>query len=107
MIAAPVQCDIDVIPKGSHCVLLKRANQTEISHGRLWRDLFSLHLHNSSFNLAVQRPAVGFIDWLDDPMSPHKTPCPVMPRKIANKIIAANAYSATVAMRLNPKAAIP
>src|SRR6266542_6234307 len=25
MIAAPVQCDVDGIPKGSHCVLLKRA----------------------------------------------------------------------------------
>src|SRR5215470_15680305 len=39
MIAAPVQCDVDVIPKGSHYyVLLKRANETEISHGRvLWQ----------------------------------------------------------------------
>jgi hypothetical protein len=26
MIAAPVQCDVDEIPKGSHYVLLKRAN---------------------------------------------------------------------------------
>jgi hypothetical protein len=26
MIAAPVQCDVDGIPKGSHYVLLKRAN---------------------------------------------------------------------------------
>jgi hypothetical protein len=26
MIEAPVQCDIDGIPKGSHYVLLKRAN---------------------------------------------------------------------------------
>src|SRR5262245_59160359 len=26
MIAAPVQCDVDGIPKGSHCVLLKRPN---------------------------------------------------------------------------------
>jgi hypothetical protein len=34
MIAAPVQCDVDGIPKGSHYVLLKRANEKEISHGR-------------------------------------------------------------------------
>jgi hypothetical protein len=27
MIAAPVQCDVDGIPKGSHYVLLKRANR--------------------------------------------------------------------------------
>jgi hypothetical protein len=26
MIAAPVQCDVDGIPKGSHYVFLKRAN---------------------------------------------------------------------------------
>ena len=26
MIDAPVQCDVDGIPKGSHYVLLKRAN---------------------------------------------------------------------------------
>jgi hypothetical protein len=26
MVAAPVQCDVDGIPKGSHYVLLKRAN---------------------------------------------------------------------------------
>jgi hypothetical protein len=26
MIATPVQCDVDGIPKGSHYVLLKRAN---------------------------------------------------------------------------------
>jgi hypothetical protein len=26
MIAAPVQCDVDGIPKGSHYVLLKRAS---------------------------------------------------------------------------------
>ena len=30
-----------------------------------------------------------------------------MPRKIPNKIIAANAYSAAVAMRLNPKIVSP
>jgi hypothetical protein len=27
MIAAPIQCDVDGIPKGSHYVLLKRANE--------------------------------------------------------------------------------
>jgi len=27
MIAAPVQCDVDGIAKGSHCVLLKRPNE--------------------------------------------------------------------------------
>jgi hypothetical protein len=29
MIAAPVQCDVDEIPKGSHYVLLKRANELD------------------------------------------------------------------------------
>jgi hypothetical protein len=33
MIAAPVQCDVDGIPKGSHYVLLERANQMRISFG--------------------------------------------------------------------------
>jgi hypothetical protein len=33
MIAAPVQCDAGGIPKGSHYVLPKRANEEEISHG--------------------------------------------------------------------------
>ena len=36
-----------------------------------------------------------------------KRQAPTMPRKIQNKIIAANAYSATVAMRLNPKVVSP
>jgi hypothetical protein len=27
MIAAPIQCDVDGIPKGSHYVLLKRVNE--------------------------------------------------------------------------------
>ena len=36
-----------------------------ISYGRRWRDLFSFTLHNSSFILAAQRPAVVFIDSLD------------------------------------------
>jgi len=27
VIAAPVQCDVDGIPKGSHYVFLKRANE--------------------------------------------------------------------------------
>src|SRR4029453_8266900 len=29
MIAAPIQCDADGIPKGSHYMLLKRANETQ------------------------------------------------------------------------------
>jgi hypothetical protein len=33
MIAAPVQCDVDGIPKGSHYVLLKRANGSALSGG--------------------------------------------------------------------------
>jgi hypothetical protein len=37
MIAAPVQCEVAGIPKGSHYVLLQRANETEISHGRVSR----------------------------------------------------------------------
>src|SRR5437773_5820813 len=33
MIAAPVQCDVDGIPKGSHYVLLKRPNGSRLSCG--------------------------------------------------------------------------
>jgi hypothetical protein len=33
MIAAPVQGDVDGIPKGSHYVLLKQANENKISNG--------------------------------------------------------------------------
>jgi hypothetical protein len=43
MIAAPVQCDVDGIPKGAHYVLLKRPNETEISNRWRRRALFSLH----------------------------------------------------------------
>src|SRR5262245_27881153 len=32
MIAAPVQCDVDGIPKRSHYVLLERANETKLSY---------------------------------------------------------------------------
>jgi hypothetical protein len=31
MIAAPVQCDVDRVPEGSHYVLLKRANAMPLS----------------------------------------------------------------------------
>jgi hypothetical protein len=34
MIAAPVQCDVDGIPKGSHYVLLKRANDSSVTRRR-------------------------------------------------------------------------
>jgi hypothetical protein len=42
MIATPVQCDVDEIPKGSHYVRVPIAigqpNEKEISHGRvLWQ----------------------------------------------------------------------
>jgi len=41
MIAAPVQCDVDGIPKRSHYVLLKRANEQS----------------------SVARPAAGRVRW--------------------------------------------
>jgi hypothetical protein len=34
MIATPVQCDVDGIPKGSHYVLLKQANTKDLFPGR-------------------------------------------------------------------------
>lgn len=40
-------------------------NEREISHGTRSRTLFHFILPNFYFILAEQRPAVGFIDWLD------------------------------------------
>jgi hypothetical protein len=34
MIAAPVQCDVDGVPKGSHYVLLKPPNEKKLSDRR-------------------------------------------------------------------------
>src|SRR4030095_16471922 len=66
MIAAPIQCDVDGIPKGSHYVLLKPTNENKMSDGGQDRASLGVKGWKSSQKWSVQWSAVRSIAWLGD-----------------------------------------
>jgi hypothetical protein len=66
MIAAPVQSDVDGIPKRSHSVFLKPTNENKMSGGGQDRASLGVKGWKSSQKWSVQRSAVRSIAWLGD-----------------------------------------